>query len=86
MREMDKIRGKTGTSSIPGRFKRTFLRLYRAEPASQDPLVGQKTVGYKAAFADSYHGSQIEIRRAMIQAEHNRALALMERQKHQHLC
>jgi len=80
---MDRVKGKTGTSSILGRFRRTFLRLYRADPAFQDPLVGQKTVGHKAAFAASYHSSQIETMRAMIQAENSRALALMERQKHQ---
>jgi len=83
---MEKTRAIVRSSSILSRFKRIALRLYRADLAFQDSITGQKRVTKKAAFVEGYYASQTEFGRAILEAEHKKAMALMERQKHQHLC
>jgi hypothetical protein len=83
---MEKTRAIVRSSSILSRFKRIALRLYRADLAFQGSITGQNRVAKKAAFVEGYCNSRADLGRAILEAEHKKAMALMERQKHQHLC
>ncbi len=83
---IEKTRAIARSSSILSRFKRVALRLYRADLAFQDSITGQNRVAKNSAFAEGYYVSQTELGRAILEAEHKKAMALMERQKHQRLC
>ena len=85
MRKMYQFKGKIERSSILRRLKVKVLRLFRADLSFEDSLVGQNRIAHESPFVYSHHDSWREIRRATLNAERKRAMALMERQKHQRL-
>jgi|GEM_PF-5408137 len=82
---MYEFKGSKKGSSILGKLKAKVIRLYNADLGFQNSLIGQKRVTRRSVNANSRHDSRSEIRKAIVNFEHKRAMALTEWQKHQHL-
>ena len=85
MRKVYQFKGKIERSSILRRLKVKVLRLFRADLSFQDSLLGQNRIAHESPFVGGHHDSWREIRRAMLDAERQRAMVLVERQKHPRL-
>jgi len=68
------------------KLTRKVLRLLKADVKFPVSSIGQEKIAHKAALVDTYHVSRKETRNALLNAERNRAMVLMERQKRLFIC